>query len=147
MSKLAILGGDPIIKKPLSYYTSIGKEEAAAVSKVMQSGRISEFIGAWCDEFYGGPLIQEFESLWSAEFDCKHSISVNSNTSGLIAAMGAVGISPGDEVIVPPWTMSATSMAPLFYGGIPVFADVEKDYFCIDYESVKKITKKLKLLQ
>ena len=90
MSKLAILGGDPIIKKPLSYYTSIGKEEAAAVSKVMQSGRISEFIGAWCDEFYGGPLIQEFESLWSAEFDCKHSISVNSNTSGLIAAMGAV---------------------------------------------------------
>lgn len=147
MSKLAILGGDPIIKKPLSYYSSMGKEETAAVLKVMQSGRISEFIGAWCDEFYGGPLIQEFESLWSAEFDCKHSISVNSNTSGLIAAMGAVGISPGDEVIVPPWTMSATSMAPLFYGGIPVFADVEKDYFCIDYESVKnKITKKTKAI-
>ncbi len=147
MSKLAILGGDPVIKKPLSYYSSIGREEESAVSKVMQSGRISEFIGAWCDEFYGGPLIQEFESLWSAEFDCKHSISVNSNTSGLIAAMGAVGISPGDEVIVPPWTMSATSMAPLFYGGIPVFADVEKDYFCIDYESVKnKITSKTKAI-
>ena len=69
MSKLAILGGEPVIKKPLSYYSSMGKEEEIAVSKVMQSGRISEFIGAWCEEFYGGPLIKEFENLWSAEFD------------------------------------------------------------------------------
>ena len=77
----------------------------------MKSGRISEFIGAWCDGFYGGPLIKEFEKLWCEEFKCKHSISVNSNTSGLIAAMGAIGLSPGEEVIVPPWTMSATAMA------------------------------------
>ena len=147
MSKLAILGGEPVIKKPLSYYSSMGKEEEIAVSKVMQSGRISEFIGAWCEEFYGGPLIKEFENLWSAEFGCKHSISVNSNTSGLIAAMGAIGISPGDEVIVPPWTMSATSMAPMFYGGIPVFADVEKDYFCLDYQAViNKITNRTKAI-
>ena len=51
--------------------------------------------------------------------------------------MGAIGISPGDEVIVPPTTMSATAMAPIFYGGIPVFVDIEKDFFCLDVMKVK----------
>jgi dTDP-4-amino-4,6-dideoxygalactose transaminase len=113
----------------------------------MKNGRLSEFIGAYCDEFYGGPLIKEFEAMWSEKFGCKHSISVNSNTSGLIAAMGAIGIGPGDEVIVPPWTMSASAMAPLFYGGIPVFVDIEDQYFCIDVERVKaSITPKTKAI-
>ena len=61
--------------------------------------------------------------------------------------MGAAGISPGDEVILPPYTMSATAMAPLIYGGIPVFADIEKDTFCIDPKSVKNlITNKTKAI-
>jgi perosamine synthetase len=137
MNKLAILGGTPLIDKPLLPYSSLDESDVKAVADVMKSGRISEFIGAWCDEFYGGPLIKEFEKLWCEEFKCKHSISVNSNTSGLIAAMGAIGLSPGEEVIVPPWTMSATAMAPLFYGGIPVFADIENDYFCLDVKSVE----------
>ena len=58
-------------------------------------------------------------------------MSVNSNTSGLFAAMGAIGISPGDEVIVPCTTMSATAMSPIIYGGIPVFADIEDDFFVL----------------
>ena len=147
MNKLAILGGTPLIDKPLAPYLSMNSDEEKAVADVMRSGRISEFIGAWCNEFYGGPLIQEFEKLWSEEFNCKHSVSVNSNTSGLIAAMGAIGLSPGEEVIVPPWTMSATAIAPLFYGGIPVFADVENDYFCLDVKSVvDKINPKTKAI-
>jgi dTDP-4-amino-4,6-dideoxygalactose transaminase len=51
--------------------------------------------------------------------------------------MGAVGIGPGDEVILPPTTMSATAMAPIFYGGIPVFADIEPDTFCLDVSAVE----------
>ena len=47
-------------------------------------------------------------------------------------AVGAAGVSPGDEVIVPPITMSATAMAPLFYGGIPRFVDIEQDYLAYD---------------
>ena len=58
-------------------------------------------------------------------FKVKNAISLNSNTSGLIAAIGAINTSPGDEIIVPPYTMSATAMAPLHYGAIPVFADIE----------------------
>ena len=98
----------------------------------MKTGNLSGFVGAWCDQFNGGPKVRKFEELWSEKFKCKYSVSVNSNTSGLIAALGAIGLSPGDEVIVPPMTMSATVMAPLIYGGILSFLDIEEDYFCID---------------
>ena len=64
---------------------------------------------------------------------------MNSNTSGLYAALGALEISPGDEIIVPPSTMSATVMGPLIYGAIPVFADIEKETFCLDIESVRSL--------
>ena len=63
MSKLAILGGTPLIDKPLLPYSSLDESDVKAVADVMKSGRISEFIGAWCDEFYGGPLIKEFEKI------------------------------------------------------------------------------------
>lgn len=115
----------------------MGEDEIEAVTRVVRSGKISSFIGAWCDEFDGGNEIRAFESAWAEHFDCRYAISVNSNTSGLIAAMGAVGISPGDEVIVPPYSMSATVVAPLFYGGVPVFVDIDPDTFCLDLEKVK----------
>jgi perosamine synthetase len=137
VSKLAILGGTPILSKPLTPYSSMGNEEIEAVNKVARSGRLSSFIGAWCDDFDGGPEIRGFEKEWTEKFSCKHAISVNSNTSGLIAALGAVGVSPGDEVIVPPYSMSATVMAPLFYGGIPVFVDIEPNTFCLDPNLVR----------
>lgn len=132
MSKLAILGGNASIISPLSPYSSMGQDEIDAVIKVARSGRLSSFIGAWCEDFDGGPEIRGFEKEWAERFSCKHAITVNSNTSGLIAALGAVGVSPGDEVIVPPYSMSATVMAPLFYGGIPVFVDIEPNTFCLD---------------
>ena len=81
MSKLAINGGTPIINYPLKPYSTIGSEEKNAVMKVMDDGNLSCFIGAYCDDFYGGPKIQEFESKWSSIFNINHSISVNSNTS------------------------------------------------------------------
>ncbi len=137
-NNLAILGGEPALKRSLKPYKSIGKEECKIISKVMKSGKLSGFVGAWCDEFDGGPYVRQLENDWQRVFKCKHAISLNSNTSGLIAALGAIGLSPGEEVIVPPVTMSATAMAPLFYGGIPVFVDIEKDFFCLDIEKVKK---------
>lgn len=136
-NKLALLGGEPVIKAPLTLYRCIGAEEEAAVQRVMRSGQLSSFIGAWSDDFYGGSEVKKFERLWAKRFKVKHALSVNSNTSGLIAAMGAIGLSPGDEVIVPPFSMSATVMAPLFYGGIPVFVDVEPETFCLDPVKVR----------
>ena len=138
MSELALLGGTPLVQKPLTPYRSIGEEERLAVDAVMRSGMLSGYVGAWCDAFSGGPVVQEFEKAWASTFGCRHAIAVNSNTSGLIAAVGAAGIGPGDEVIVPPATMSATAMAPILYGAIPVFADIEEDTFCLDVDKVEE---------
>ncbi len=147
MSDLAILGGQPVFEKPLKPYSSISKKEIEEVNKVLKSGCLSGFFGSWEEGFLGGPLIQKLEENWSKKFKVENSISFNSNTSGLFAAMGAIGISPGDEVIVPCTTMSATAMCPIIYGGIPVFADIDEEFFCIDPESVKsKISSKTKAI-
>ncbi len=135
MSKLALLGGKPVIAKPLPPYPSMGKREEDAVRDVVRSGVLSGFFGSPGPEFLGGPKVRALEAAWAKRYGVKHAVSVNSATSGLVAAMGAIGLSPGDEVVVPPWTMSATAMAPLAYGGIPVFADVEDRTFCIDPEA------------
>ena len=132
MAQLALLGGTPVLDSELPPFNRIGESERRAVDAVMKTGMLSGFVGAWVPEFAGGDAVQELEQRWSDMFGCRHTVSVNSATSGLIAAMGAIGLSPGDEVIVPPYTMSATAVAPLFYGGVPVFVDIEPDYFCLD---------------
>ncbi len=136
-SKLAINGGKPVISSSFPLYRSVKNEEREAINRVLDSGSLSGFYGSWGPEFLGGREVKALEEEWSDKFNVAHSVTVNSATSGLIAALGAVGLSPGDEVIVPPLTMSATVMAPLFYGGIPVFVDVEEDTFCLDVEKVK----------
>ncbi len=147
MSKLALHGGTPVIADPLPAYASMGEAEEQAVLDVVRSGCLSGFFGSPGPEFLGGPKVRAFEEAWAAHYGTRHAVSVNSATSGLMAAMGAVGIGPGDEVIVPPWTMSATAVAPLFYGGIPVFADIEDETFCIDLKSVAaNITPKTKAI-
>jgi len=138
MAKLAIKGGTPIRTKLFPAYNTIGKEEKSAVMKVLESGNLSQFLGAWHKDFYGGPSVQQFEKDWASFFGCKYAITVNSNTSGLFSAIGALGIQPGDEVIVSPYTMSASALAPIIYGAVPVFADVDISNFGLSPESIEK---------
>ena len=133
---LAINGGPPAVPTPLEPYRSMGAAEAEAVADVVRSGCLSGFYGSAGPEFLGGPQVRSFEEAWANHCAVRHAVSVNSATSGLFAAMGAIGLSPGDEVIVPPTTMSASVMAPLMYGGIPVFADIEDQNFCLDVDGV-----------
>ncbi len=135
--KLAILGGDKTIGTPFKRYNPIGVEEVEAAKAVIESGVLSQFLGAWHADFYGGPKVQEFERMCETYFDVKHAVTVNSWTSGLVAAVGAVGIEPGDEVIVTPWTMCASATAILQWNAIPVFADIEPETFCLDPASVE----------
>lgn len=138
-SNLAIFGAAPTVTRPLTAFNAIGLREKAAVVDFLDKGSLlSGFHGSARPSFFGGDHIQAFEQDWSERFKVKHSISVNSATSGLMAAMGAIGISPGDEVIVPPYTMTATALAPLIYGGIPVFVDIDPEYFCLDPDLVEK---------
>jgi perosamine synthetase len=138
MAQLAINGGKPIRTELFPAYNTIGEEEKRAVMKVLDSGNLSQFLGAWHKDFYGGPTVQQFEKDWATAFSSKYAISVNSNTSGLFTAIGACGIKAGDEVIVSPYTMSASALAPVIYGAVPVFADVDYDNFGLNPESVEK---------
>lgn len=135
-TELAINGGPKIITKEFKKYNSIGMEEAIAAKEVIDSGVLSQFLGCWAPDFYGGPKVQEFERAWENKFSVKNAISVNSATSALIAAIGAIGVEPGDEVIVSPWTMCASATSILHWNAIPVFADIELDTFCLDPRSV-----------
>lgn len=135
--KLAILGGPKTINKKFKAYNSIGEEERLAVDKVMRSGVLSQFLGVWHKDFYGGPKVQEFEKIAAEYFGVKHAITVNSWTSGLTAAVGALDIEPGDEIIVSPWTMTASATAILHWNAIPIFADIEEETFNIDPVSVE----------
>lgn len=135
--KLALFGGPKTIIIPFRRYNSIGQEEIKAATTVLESGVLSQFLGCWNPDFYGGPKVQEFERQCEAYFSVKHAVTVNSWTSGLIAAVGAIGIEPGDEVIVTPWTMCASATAILHWNAIPVFADIEPETFCLDPISVE----------
>ena len=146
-NKLAIHGGKKIIERPFKKYNSIGIEEVNAAKKVIESGVLSQYLGCWDDDFFGGPKVQEFERKCEEYFDVKHAITVNSWTSGLVAAVGAIGVEPGDEIIVPPWTMCASATAIMHWNAIPIFADIESETFCLDLVSVEaNITSKTKAI-
>lgn len=135
---LALFGGPRTITEPLRRYNSIGREEVEAATRVVESGVLSAFLGCWAPDFLGGPCVQAFERQCEQYFRVKHAVTVNSATSGLIAAVGAAGIEPGDEVIVTAWTMCASATAILHWNGIPVFADIEAETFCLDPASVER---------
>ena len=150
-TNLAINGGQPIRTDPWKDNFTTGNEERAAVSRVFDSGYLSLFEGSHTPDkpfsFSGGPEVQNLENEWCEYYSCEHSISMNSATSGLYAAIGALGIGFGDEVIVSPYTMTACAIAPLIYGAIPVFADVDIETGSLDPVSVeKKITSKTKAI-
>lgn len=147
LEKLAINGGPRTIIKPFIRYSSIGAEEAKAAVSVVKTGVLSKFLGCWDPDFYGGPRVQKFERNWSSYFGSRHAVSVNSNTSGLIAAIGAIGVEPGDEVIVSPWTMTASATSILVWNAIPVFADIDPATFNMNVSTIRrKITSRTRAI-
>lgn len=146
-SKLAIFGGTPVLKQPLTAPYLIGKKEITIAAKLLKEGPLSDFVGAPGRYFLGGKHVRSLESTFVKKFGVKHAVSFNSATTALHAAIVALGIGPGDEVIVPPYTMSATPMAVLMNGAVPIFADIDPETFCLDAKSVEKnITKRTKAI-
>lgn len=146
-SKLAILGGTSTLKHPLRAPYLIGKKEIAVATKLLKEGPLSDFIGAPGQYFFGGKHVKSLESAFKKKFKVAHAVSFNSATTALHAAIVALGIGPGDEVIVPPYTMSATPMAVLMNGAVPIFADIDPETFCLNSKSVEKaITERTKAI-
>ena len=132
MSTPAILGGEPVRRTPFLPRKTMGEPEKRAAMEVLDSDVLSAFIGSSGKFFLGGPKVRAFEDAWCERYGFNHCVTVNSWTTGLMVAFGAVGVEPGDEVICPPYTMSASATAAMFYGGVPVFADIEASTLCLD---------------
>lgn len=147
MGVLAINGGKKVRTELFPAYKVIGEEEEQAVVEVLRSGILSKYLGSFSDDFYGGPQVQALEKEWAEYFGVKHAISVNSATSGIYCAIGAIGTEPGDEIIVSPYSMCCSATAPIIYNAIPVFADIEYDYYCLNPDDIeRKITEKTKAI-
>ena len=146
-NKLAILGGNKVREKTFKIRKTIGPKEIKAVNAVLEKGDLSLFFGGPGEYYFGGPFVKEFEEKWAKKYGYKHCISTNSWTTGLMTAVGALGISPGDEVLCTPYSMSATATAILFYGGIPIFVDIEEETFNMDPKKIEeKITPRTKAI-
>jgi dTDP-4-amino-4,6-dideoxygalactose transaminase len=103
----------------------IGAEERAAVMRVLDSGMLAQ-----------GPEVAAFEDEFSAHVDGRRCVAVNSGTSALLLSLLAIGIGPGDEVIVPSFSFAATANAVVLAGARPVFADIEPEQFCLNPAAV-----------
>jgi len=115
---------------------SIDEQDVAAVCSVLRSDWITT-----------GPKVEAFEQAVADYVGAKYAVAVSNGTAALHSAMFALGIGPGDEVIVPPITFAATANCILYQGGTPVFADVDPDTLLLDPEQVEaKITPNTKAI-
>ena len=125
MPKLAIQGGKTAKSKPFPDWPIYDDLEREALNEVLESR------DWWRTE---GSKTLEFERRFAEYHQAKHGIAVTNGTHAIEVALAAMGIGPGDEVIVPNATFVATASAALFAGALPVLVDVSADSYCIDPE-------------
>lgn len=116
---------------------SIGEQELKAAIRVIKKGPLSGFLGRAGKEFLGGKYVRRLEELFCRYFKVKYAVSFNSASTALQAAVGAIGLKLGDEVITTPFTMPVNSAAILLNNAIPVFIDIEEDTFNVNPELVE----------
>ncbi|HET7357306.1 MAG TPA: DegT/DnrJ/EryC1/StrS family aminotransferase [Nocardioidaceae bacterium] len=104
----------------------VGDDEIDAAVRVLRSGMVVQ-----------GPEVAGFEEEFGALVEGRHCVAVNSGTSALQLALMAMGIGPGDEVIVPSFSFAASANAVRLVGADPAFVDIEPDHFNVDPAAVE----------
>ncbi len=136
--KLAIDGGPKAVTNALIGWPRFDDKAITAVADVLRSGKVN---------YWTGPKGMEFEKKYAEWQGSKFGVSVATGTAALHVALAALGIGPGDEVIVPSYTFIATSFAVVQAGAIPRFADVNLEDHCISVASAEKlVTKRTKAI-
>jgi dTDP-4-amino-4,6-dideoxygalactose transaminase len=129
---VAITGGDqsagdePQRRVPFAR-APIGEDDIAGVVEALRSGWITT-----------GPKVREFETNFAARLGVRHAIALNSGTAALHLAMDAIGLKPGDEVIVPTITFAASAEVVRYFDAVPVLVDVLPETLCIDPAAARR---------
>ena len=146
-NKLAIFGGKKTRVKNFFPRNTMGINEEKASKRVIRSGVLSGFIGGPGKYFNGGKEVIKFEKNFSKKLGHKYSITTNSWTTGLQTIVSSLDLNDGDEIILPPYTMSACASIIILNRCVPVFADIDKKRLTISPESIlKNITKKTRAI-
>ena len=127
---LAMNGGPKTVENQLIGWPKLDEKAIESVVDVLRSGKVN---------YWTGPKGIEFEKRFAEWQGSAYAISVSSGTAALHVALAALGIGPGDEVIVPSYSFIASSFSIVQAGAIPRFADVNLEDHCISIESAEKL--------
>jgi dTDP-4-amino-4,6-dideoxygalactose transaminase len=140
VGKLAITGAEPLRKTPFTAWPIAGKEEADALQDVLLSTR-------WGGQPFPGKHATAFAKKFAEAHTAKYAQCVNTGTVAIQAALRAIDIQPGDEVIAPAYTWEGTVGPVLLLNAIPVFVDIDPDTYCLDAKLIEQaITPKTKAI-
>ncbi len=123
----ALLGGTPVRRRPFPSWPVADAREEDALVRVIRSGK-----------WFRGENVAAFEAAYASLTGAKHCLATANGTSALITSLAALGVGPGDEVIVPPYTFIATVNAVLLMRALPVFVDSDIETFQIDAHKVEQ---------
>lgn len=121
--RLAVAGG-PMAAPGLAEFQPVGQNEIAAVMRSLRDTPLTTL--------FGGGDVGRFETRFSRFFEANHAVAMTSGTSSLHAALAALEVGPGDEVITPTYSFVASASVILQCGAVPVFCDIEQDTLNID---------------
>lgn len=120
----------------------IGAAEEAAVLEVLRSKRLFRYYGV----APGPSVVERFEARFAAAMGVRHALAVNSGTAALAAAMAALGVGPGDQVIVPAYTWISTASAAVALGAVPVIAEIDETLTIDVADAERQITPRTKAI-
>jgi len=124
--------------EPFPTWPQLGDAEAQAAAAVLRANELIQSVG---------PQVADFESAFAEFHDAPHCIAVNNGTSALQAVFTAIGLRPGDEVLVPAHTFVATATPVAHLGATPVFVDIDPATYCMDpVDAARKITDRTRAL-
>lgn len=134
--RLALNGGEPACDFSWPTWPVYDESEETSLLEVLRSG-----------EWWFGERVRRFEQQFASFQGAEHAVTCTNGTTAIEMALRALGVLPGDEVIVPPYTFIATASAVATVGAIPIFADIQPDTLCIDPNDVAaKITSRTRAI-
>jgi dTDP-4-amino-4,6-dideoxygalactose transaminase len=140
VGKLAITGGEPLRKTPFTQWPLATQEEMNALEDVLTSSK-------WGGQPFPGKHAAAFATKFAEVHTAKYAQCVNTGTVAIQAALKAIGLQPGDEVIAPAYTWEGTVGPVLLLNAVPVFVDIDRDTYCLDATLIEQaITPKTKAI-